>query len=83
MSKTKLPLLYILSLLLLTCVSADAADTMTKTWTDGAEYVGQCLGDMRDGQGMMTWANGTKYVGQWLSDKMDGQGVMTSLDGEK
>lgn len=44
-------------------------------YTDGSEYDGEWLHDMRHGSGRMTLSNGTVYDGQWRDDKLHGAGV--------
>jgi hypothetical protein len=42
----------------------------TKTWTDGAQYIGQFKDDKKNGQGTYMWANGRQSAGQWKDDEM-------------
>ena len=44
-------------------------------YTDGSEYEGEWLRDMRHGSGRMTLTDGTVYDGQWREDKLHGAGA--------
>lgn len=45
------------------------------------KYVGETLGDVKDGYGKQTWANGDTYEGQWKNDRQNGWGVNKWDDG--
>jgi hypothetical protein len=55
----------------------------TRTWPDGAKYVGEWVDDKRSGQGTFTWPDGSKYVGEFRDSKVNGQGTRTWPDGAK
>merc|ERR1712093_215654 len=54
---------------------ANANDTIeslriqTKTYANGAVYVGQMKNGKKHGFGKLTWASGSVYVGEWKDDK--------------
>ena len=54
-----------------------------RTWPDGARYVGEFRGDLRNGQGTYVLPNGDRYVGEWRDGKFHGQGTFTSADGRR
>ena len=54
-----------------------------RTWPDGARYVGEFRGDIRNGQGTYVLPNGDRYVGEWRDGKFHGQGTFTSADGRR
>jgi hypothetical protein len=46
-----------------------------RTYSNGAQYVGEFTAGVRHGKGTHTYSNGSKYVGNWEDDKRDGQGT--------
>mmetsp|Transcript_66231 Transcript_66231/g.184430 ORF Transcript_66231/g.184430 Transcript_66231/m.184430 type:complete len:395 (+) Transcript_66231:130-1314(+) len=48
---------------------------------DGITYVGEWLGDMRDGEGVETRPDGATFTGQFLCGQAHGKGVFTQPDG--
>ena len=57
--------------------------TGTKTFTNGAKYVGEHKDGKFNGQGTATFANGDKYVGEHKDGKFNGQGTYTFANGDK
>lgn len=55
----------------------------TRTYSDGAKYVGEFRDDKRNGQGTLTAPDGTKYVGEFRDGKLSGQGTHTWPSGMK
>ena len=49
----------------------------TKTWADGAQYVGEFKNDRRDGEGEMAEDDCSNYNGTWKDDKKNGLGTFT------
>jgi hypothetical protein len=55
-------------------------------WLQGARYVGDWQGNMKEGFGVMYYANGMKYEGQWAHNLRHGHGTLwavASTPGEK
>jgi len=50
------------------------------TFSDGASYLGQWVGNLRHGYGTHTWPDGTKYEGQWDHDNASGQGRLKHVE---
>jgi hypothetical protein len=49
----------------------------------GNVYVGEWIGEKRDGVGTQVWAvNGTKYTGQWRSNVPHGEGKFVKANGD-
>lgn len=42
------------------------------TFSNGATFSGEWIGDFRDGQGTQSWPDGAVYEGQWKADKAHG-----------
>jgi hypothetical protein len=42
--------------------------------TNGNIYIGEMIGDVRDGKGKNIWRNGDTYEGEWLEGKHHGWG---------
>ena len=57
--------------------------TGTKTFPNGAKYVGEFKDGKLHGQGTGTFANGEKYVGEHKDGNRNGQGTYTFANGEK
>ena len=62
------------------CVGNYASETWSgclgqRTYSNGAQYVGEFMAGLRHGKGTHTYSNGSKYVGNWEDDKRDGQGT--------
>ena len=55
----------------------------SKTYENGAEYIGELRFGKRDGQGTYTFPSGQKYVGEFKDGEYDGQGTYTYPDGAK
>jgi hypothetical protein len=55
----------------------------TFRWPTGAIYIGEILGGMRHGFGLMKYPNGSTYEGAYANDKRSGFGVMTYPDGRQ
>ena len=49
----------------------------SKMTTAAGVYEGKCLGDMKNGKGVMKYANGDTYSGDWKNDKRHGTGCLT------
>jgi len=49
---------------------------------NGARFLGQWLGPMRDGTGLQVWADGAQYDGEWLTDQAEGRGKFMHADGD-
>lgn len=47
------------------------------------QYVGEWVGDMKDGKGKQTWPNGSVYDGYWSKNLPEGQGVFEKPNGDK
>ena len=45
--------------------------------TAAGVYEGECLGDKKNGKGVMKYANGDTYSGDWQNDKRHGTGCLT------
>jgi len=52
----------------------------TKTFANGAEYVGEWKGGKMHGHGTITWADGGNYVGDWKDGRFH-KGTKTWADG--
>jgi len=57
--------------------------TGTKTFPNGAKYVGEFKDGKLHGQGTGTFADGSKYVGEHKDEKFSGQGTGTYSNGDK
>lgn len=49
---------------------------------NGARYIGEWVGDEKDGQGVQHWADGSKYEGMWKRNKANGFGTLHHADGD-
>ncbi|CAK93235.1 unnamed protein product (macronuclear) [Paramecium tetraurelia] len=54
----------------------------TFEFDDGSKYIGEWVGNKRDGYGVMEWKDGTKYEGFWKNNKANGQGRFLHIDGD-
>lgn len=55
----------------------------TSNFTEGIiKYVGEMVGQIREGFGIQTWMDGAQYIGQWKKHKASGQGVFHHSDGD-
>lgn len=52
------------------------------TFSSGATYDGEWLGNMRDGYGIQEWPDGAKYEGEWRDNKATGKGKFWHVDGD-
>merc|ERR1712228_975200 len=52
------------------------------TFSNGATYAGEWLGQNRHGEGEQTWPDGGTYNGQWQNDKASGKGSFTYAEGD-
>lgn len=52
------------------------------TFTSGAVYEGEWIGNLRDGNGVQTWPDGAKYEGEWKNNKAHGKGKFYHVDGD-
>jgi len=50
-------------------------------YKNGNIYIGEWLGDKRDGHGKHLWSNGDVYSGDWKDDMQHGWGKSTWIDG--
>ena len=57
--------------------------TGTKTFPNGAKYVGEFKDGKFHGQGTETFASGNKYVGEWRDGSYNGQGTFFFLANNK
>jgi len=53
----------------------------TKTFPNGAKYIGEWKHGKANGQGTYKFINGEKYVGEFKNNKSHGQGTLTETDG--
>ena len=53
----------------------------TRTFGDGAEYVGPWQDGKKHGEGLFTYANGDKYVGHFEDDVYSGEGIWNDANG--
>jgi len=52
-------------------------------YCDGASFIGDKLGNSKNGAGEMLYPNGSKYSGEWRGDKRSGYGILTLSTGEE
>ena len=55
----------------------------SEQWSNGVEYRGDFLDNMRHGHGRMLQRDGTVYEGQWYEGKAMGYGILIQADGFK
>ena len=48
-----------------------------------AKYVGQWVGNKKEGQGKQIWPNGSSYEGQWKDNLPNGYGIFIKENGDK
>lgn len=54
-----------------------------EVYDSGAQYEGDFVNGIRQGEGTYTWADGKKYVGQFKNGDSHGHGTLTWPDGRK
>ena len=47
----------------------------TKSYQNGAKYIGEWQNHKKNGQGIYTFSNGNIYIGEFLDDNIHGQGT--------
>lgn len=52
------------------------------TFSSGAVYEGEWVGNVRDGYGVQTWPDGARYEGEWKNNKAHGKGKFYHVDGD-
>lgn len=52
------------------------------TFSTGAVYHGEWMGNTRHGVGIQTWVDGTYYAGRWGNDCAEGPGKFVHADGD-
>lgn len=52
------------------------------TFSGGATYLGNWLGNKRHGEGVQVWPDGAKFEGQWVENVADGEGTFYHADGD-
>ena len=57
-------------------------ETRTHTYSTGAVYEGEWIGDKRHGKGKMTWKDGSFYEGEWKENEANGEGTMHYSTGD-
>jgi len=53
------------------------------TFSSGAVYAGQWLGNTRHGYGVQVWPDGSRYEGQWAHSAAEGHGRFVFEEGDK
>lgn len=51
-------------------------------YTNGDIYKGECINNLREGNGIMEYNNGNIYSGEWKKDKREGKGTLEYRNGE-
>ena len=54
----------------------------TRRYADGGKYIGNFVGDKKEGTGRYEWPNGNVYEGEWLEDQRSGEGSFAWANGE-
>eukprot|EP00419_Tripos_fusus_P024056 CAMPEP_0172719238 /NCGR_PEP_ID=MMETSP1074-20121228/75391_1 /TAXON_ID=2916 /ORGANISM="Ceratium fusus, Strain PA161109" /LENGTH=332 /DNA_ID=CAMNT_0013544571 /DNA_START=135 /DNA_END=1130 /DNA_ORIENTATION=- len=52
------------------------------TFSNGATYTGEWLGNLRHGTGVQEWPDGARYEGEWALDKTKGKGKFQHVGGD-
>ena len=66
------------------CTEGDCSNGKgTRTFTDGAKYVGEFKDGIANGKGTHTFTDGAKYVGEFKDGIENGKGTYTFTDGAK
>lgn len=61
--------------------STDGLRFVDERYSDGSNYRGDKLRDMKHGKGEFTYNDGKKYQGDWAFDKRNGYGVLREATG--
>ena len=61
-----------------------AVETAKSTATDASRPLGagECIGDCKNGEGMIGFSDGSKYQGQFKNEKFNGKGTLTFANGD-